>query len=62
LDERKSLVAIPLGTIVQVSEPSGAVVIRWPDSAADWRELFYPPETWRKHISKHMEPLEQIEL
>jgi hypothetical protein len=57
LDERKSLATIPLGTVVEVSELAGAMVMRWTDSESEKREHFYPVEFWQKHMSKHVQPI-----
>jgi hypothetical protein len=60
LDEDKSLVALPLGTIVEVSELPGAMLMRWTDSASELRHNYYTPEIWLRHVSKHIEPMEEI--
>jgi len=57
LDGDKSLVAVPLGTIVEVSELPGAMLMRWSDAEAERREQFYTPEMWHRHVSKHIQPV-----
>jgi hypothetical protein len=40
LDDEKSLVAVPLGTIVEISELPRAMMMRWTDSGAGRREQY----------------------
>ena len=58
LDGEKSLVAVPLGTIVEISELPGAMLMRWTDSAAGRREQYYTPEIWLRHVSKQIQPVD----
>ena len=60
LDDEKSLVTVPLGTIVEISELPGAMLMRWTDSAAERREQYYTPQIWLRHVSKQIEPLEEL--
>lgn len=56
-DGSKALVAIPIGTLVAVSELRGAVIMRWTDDAGVRREQYYPIALWHKHITKHVQPV-----
>ena len=60
LDDDKSLVALPLGTIVVVSKLPGAMLMRWTDSASELRHSYYTPEIWLRNIAKHIESLEEM--
>jgi hypothetical protein len=58
LDEDKALVAVPIGTIVEISELPGAMLMRWRVSdEAERREQFYTPQMWQRHVSKHIQPM-----
>ena len=61
LDDQKALVAVPIGTVVEIAELPGAVLMRWnDDSASERRDQYYTPEMWKRHVSKQIEPLEQL--
>ena len=59
LDDDKSLVAVPLGTSVEVSQLPGAVLMRWTDPWNERRQQYYTPEMWIRHVSKQIQLIEQ---
>ena len=58
LDEQKALAAVPVGTIVEINELMGAVLMRWYDAASERREQYYTPEIWRRYVLQHIQPVE----
>ena len=58
LDDDKALVAVPIGTIVEISALPGAMLMRWnDDSVSEPRDQYYTPEIWKRHVSRQIQPV-----